>query len=197
MTKINEILGKNLSDLRKEKKLSQSELSEEIGINSKSISKWEQGKAIPSVEDLKKFADFYSLTIDQLISKPIIAKNVINKKDTINKTNKILAISMIASFVWFTATCIYINQILQYNNLNAWLFFIYAIPLSCLLCGVFTLFFFKKNLASLILFSIFLWSFLLSVALYYHLIIKQEIWYILLVAIPLQVTLFLFSKIKK
>lgn len=48
------IFSERLKTLRKEKKLTQKELAEQIGISQKSYSHWETGKNEPSLENLIK-----------------------------------------------------------------------------------------------------------------------------------------------
>lgn len=58
----------NLITLRKMKKLSQEELAEHIGISRQTLSKWENGESLPDIEKAKALADFFSVTIDDLLS---------------------------------------------------------------------------------------------------------------------------------
>lgn len=53
--------------LRKNLKLSQMELSQELKINSEDIRQFEIGKKDPSIHQLKRMAKFFSVTVDQLI----------------------------------------------------------------------------------------------------------------------------------
>ena len=62
------IVGKNLANLRKTKGLTQSELASLIHYSDKSISKWELGYALPSVDILMDFCSFYGVTLDYLVS---------------------------------------------------------------------------------------------------------------------------------
>ena len=55
--------------LRKEKKLTQIELSNILGLDQTTISKWELGKAFPDIEMLIKLSDFFDVSIDFLLGK--------------------------------------------------------------------------------------------------------------------------------
>ena len=57
-----------LQELRKQKKLTQEELSEILYVSRTAISKWESGRGYPSIDSLKAIAEFFGVTIDELLS---------------------------------------------------------------------------------------------------------------------------------
>lgn len=63
------IFSERLKTLRKEKKLTQKELAEQIGIKQNSYSDWETGKNEPSLENLIKLADLLEVSIDWLFGR--------------------------------------------------------------------------------------------------------------------------------
>ena len=60
-------LKENLVRLRKEKGYSQEELAYQLNVSRQSVSKWESGLAIPELERLIEIAEFYSVSLDELI----------------------------------------------------------------------------------------------------------------------------------
>ena len=60
--------NEKLQELRKQKGLTQEELSEKLYVSRTAISKWESGRGYPSIESLKAIAKFFSLTLDELLS---------------------------------------------------------------------------------------------------------------------------------
>jgi len=56
-----------LKDLRTEKELSQKQLSQKTGISQSAIAKWELAKSEPSARALIILADFFNVTIEQLL----------------------------------------------------------------------------------------------------------------------------------
>ena len=54
---LNKVIGKNLTGLRKERGLSQSQLAEKISISTEFISRVERGASAASLKSLKKIAD--------------------------------------------------------------------------------------------------------------------------------------------
>ncbi|WP_209329137.1 helix-turn-helix domain-containing protein [Lunatimonas salinarum] len=62
-----------ISNLRKEKGWSQSDLANESGVSREMISKYERGLAIPSVDAAKKIADAFGVSLDYLVGEGINA----------------------------------------------------------------------------------------------------------------------------
>ncbi len=61
-------MGNFLAELRKERKLTQAELGEMLGVTNKTVSRWETGNYMPPVEMLEKLSTIYGLTINELLS---------------------------------------------------------------------------------------------------------------------------------
>lgn len=62
-------IGEKITQLRKEKSLSQTELANIVGASREAISKYERGEAVPSVDVAARIADAFEVTIDFLIGK--------------------------------------------------------------------------------------------------------------------------------
>ncbi len=65
---IRDIISKNLIAYRKQAKLTQQELADQLNYSDKAISKWERGDSIPDVLVLKQIADCYGITLNDLLS---------------------------------------------------------------------------------------------------------------------------------
>lgn len=61
----NQLVGKNIVQLRKEHGLSQRELAEKAGITHSAISSIENGKVSPSVSSLQKIVNVFSLSLSE------------------------------------------------------------------------------------------------------------------------------------
>ena len=71
-------LAENLQLLRKQKGKTQEELAEIFGVSSQSVSKWELGINCPDIMLLPKLADYYRVSIDELLGyKPMSSINSI------------------------------------------------------------------------------------------------------------------------
>ena len=56
-----------LRDLRKEKNLTQEELAERLNVSRQSVTKWENGKSLPDLVNIKKISHIFSVSIDLLV----------------------------------------------------------------------------------------------------------------------------------
>jgi len=63
MTKI----GNKITELRKQKGWSQSELANQIDASREAIGKYERNEAVPSVETAKNIADVFDVSLDYLV----------------------------------------------------------------------------------------------------------------------------------
>lgn len=57
-----------LQELRKTRGLTQEELAEALYVSRTAISKWESGRGYPSIDSLKEISNYFSVTIDELLS---------------------------------------------------------------------------------------------------------------------------------
>ncbi len=57
-----------LQELRKNRGLTQEELAEALYISRTAISKWESGRGYPSIDSLKGISNYFSVSIDELLS---------------------------------------------------------------------------------------------------------------------------------
>ena len=60
-------IGRFLKELRKEKKLTQEQLAEKIGVTGRTVSRWENGNNMPDISILIELADLYDTDIRELI----------------------------------------------------------------------------------------------------------------------------------
>ncbi|MDD6302313.1 MAG: helix-turn-helix transcriptional regulator [Bacillales bacterium] len=63
----NRDLSSTLVDLRKTRGITQVELGKHLGVTNKTISKWENGVFLPDILYLTAIADFYGITVDNLL----------------------------------------------------------------------------------------------------------------------------------
>ena len=64
--------GENLKILRKNKKISQEELAEKVGVTRQSVSKWEVGEAYPEMSNIVALCSIFKCNINDLINDNII-----------------------------------------------------------------------------------------------------------------------------
>jgi transcriptional regulator with XRE-family HTH domain len=66
--------SKNLKSLRKKAELTQSQLSEKLGLNRATLASYEEGRAEPKFEILMKLASFLKVSIDDLLMGSVLKK---------------------------------------------------------------------------------------------------------------------------
>ena len=60
-------IGKNIVDLRKQKGISQKEITKICNTSLTSVSHWENGIDVPDLDTLILLADYFNITLDELI----------------------------------------------------------------------------------------------------------------------------------
>lgn len=71
-----------LKELRKEKKLTQKEIAEQIGIKQNSYSDWETGKNEPNLENIVKLSRILDTSTDELLGRQVnFGDKILNKKN--------------------------------------------------------------------------------------------------------------------
>lgn len=61
--------GEEIKQHRIKNNLSLLDLEKATGISNQNLSRWERGKALPSIDFCVKLADFYGITVDELIGR--------------------------------------------------------------------------------------------------------------------------------
>ena len=61
--------GEALRYQREQRGLTQSKLAQETGLKQQMISWWEAGKGLPNIDFCVKLAEYYGLTLDELIGR--------------------------------------------------------------------------------------------------------------------------------
>ena len=60
--------GRFITELRKEKNLTQKELAKEVNVSDKAVSRWETGKGYPDIDSLQSLSNFFDITINELLA---------------------------------------------------------------------------------------------------------------------------------
>ena len=77
------LIGENIKRLRHERNLTQEEVAAHLGISFQSINKWERGDGYPDITMLPALANYFSISIDDLIGMNKVLK--LDKYNTINQ----------------------------------------------------------------------------------------------------------------
>jgi len=79
-------VGKFIAELRKEKKLTQAQLGEKVGVTDKTVSKWEQGICAPNISILNELSEILGITTTELLNGKRFED--ISKKELADTTTK-------------------------------------------------------------------------------------------------------------
>ncbi len=202
---INQNIAKNLTYYRKSAGLTQAELAEKINYSDKSVSKWESGNGIPDVYTLMQLAEVYGITLDALVTsaepEPVCldvsedAEEIQNTaKREKNRTRGLHYLIMLLSsgIVWLVATCVFVVLQLLNPKLEAWLAFLYAVPINAIVLIVYASIW-KYRLLNFFSVSTLVWTVLTCLYLTCRLVSESVgtdysgLWCVYLLGIPLQV----------
>lgn len=195
MKALSEIVAENLIALRKKAGLTQQDLADQLAYSDKTVSKWELGKAIPSVDVLKELADFYGVTVDYLISENDQPIKVDSKKSTKEENNRIIVLFLISTIVYLIATVVFVWTIMMPNMSPLWQTFVWGTALDALIvANILRIKWRAKKIAWLVFSSIFVWSLL---AAFYLQFLQYNIWYIFIIGAPIEILLVFLMIMRK
>lgn len=63
--------NENLPKRRKELNFSQEQLADKMNVTRQTISKWENGTAMPDLKKITELADFFDISMDELLGTPL------------------------------------------------------------------------------------------------------------------------------
>lgn len=95
--------NEKLVQLRKSKNMTQDELAEALYVSRAAVSKWESGRGLPSIDSLKDISEFFSVSIDELLSgeKLLSLAEKENSSNTRKICDIIIGVADLLSFVLF------------------------------------------------------------------------------------------------
>lgn len=178
----------NLIRLRKTNNLTQLALANKLNYSDKAISKWEVGSVLPDIETMTQIADFFGITVNDLIypEKKTILKRVF-WENHINIT--LLSIGL----AWFIATIVFFLLHEISSVTRAWLTFIVAIPISFIILITLSSIWFNK-LLTMISVSGLAWSIILTIYLFFN---TQSYWFLFIIGVVGQILIIFWAKLKK
>lgn len=194
MNDVKQIVAKNLTALRQQHKMTQSELAEKLNYSDKAISKWERGESIPDVAVLKTIADLFGVTLDYLLQDDHDPQPSVQPEPAGNKHRTHCLITLLSILlVWLVATIAFVTMDTAFPTMVAkWLPFVYAIPVTMIVWLVFNSIWFNKRRNYLII-SLLMWTSLISVVLTVG-AAGFWVWKMFFLGIPGQVAIYVWSR---
>lgn len=193
MNDLKQIIASNISRLRKQKNLTQLEFAKALNYSDKAISKWERSESIPDIVILKQIADLFGVTVDYIINEhPDNEKILVVEKKKKTKINKISLTLLATCPIWIIATIVF-TFVLMFANIYLWQAFVVGVPFSLLIFLIFNSIWGNRRNNYFIV-SCFVWSILLC---FYLCFIKFNIWQLFILGIPAQISIILWSTLKR
>lgn len=181
--KTRRILASNITFYRKKAGLTQDELAERIFYSGKSVSKWERGEGVPDALVLASLSETLGVTPNDLLlenTKPTRVRHRLKKG---------LITAMALAAVWLVATMVYFFiRITAPDFEKAWLAFIVAIPVSCIVAIVLTALW-HPRIWTFIAISGLVWSLALTLHLFFRI---ENMFLIYVIAAVLQLIIVLW-----
>ena len=187
---LNLTIGKNLQILRKKNKLTQAKLGEKLNYSDKAVSKWEKGESLPPIDVFYKISRLYNVSIDSIVGEERIKPHVIETADLRKRYLHITLLSVLA--VWAVALILFVAFDI-FAGVSTWMCFAWSVPASAIVGIVFDTIW-NKCKVMFWLVSLLVWSALLCLALQ---LMSFNIWKILLIGIPLQIAIIIWSRMVK
>lgn len=119
---VNKTMGEIISNLRKEKGMTQGDLAEKMNVTDKAVSKWERNLSCPDINSIPRLAEVLEISVEELLNAP--------KKDTEeNKTEELINTILIAIGLAM-GICVVVTSILKSIDSNS-AFIMLGIGIAC------------------------------------------------------------------
>ena len=119
-------LSENIVVLRHQNKMSQSALAEKLYVTPQAVSRWERGETEPDIETIKKLAEVFNATLEDVINGPETAL----KKEV---KAKVHLGYMISSLIMVIVSVVF--SVLSFLDIAVVAFFIILVVVSLLFLG--------------------------------------------------------------
>lgn len=189
-------IAKNIQRLRQEKGMTQLELADKLNYSDKSISKWERGESLPDILVLKAVADLFEVTLDYLVEEEHTVKPVTKEMLDRNYRRNCYIITGTSIFIVVLMATLLFGILFMFfpGTLYPWLCYAYAVPAALIVWLVFNSIWFNPRKNFMIV-SFLVWSLLVALYLTFYML-GYHIIPILLVGIPAQLIIWMWSKLK-
>ena len=188
------IVADNLAELRKARGLTQAQLAEKFNYSDKAVCRWESGDTLPDINVLCALAEFYGVTMNDLVDPDFEAMEGENEEKTLLRY-RVLMTSLLLAALWLLTVVFFITSMMFKSTY--WIIFIWAVPASCFSI----LRIWRRNslhpVAKIIIYSIMIWT--VITALFIHLLVINGVnsWMIYLIGVPLEFMVIFWQQVKK
>lgn len=135
-------LPQRLKELRNQHHYSQEDLAEKLNVTRQAVSRWENGKAVPDIDNLLLLAELYNVPLDYMLDEKIYDRNSENSETDLQKESSIMEI-MVCSAILILSSSLPIVDIPIAIVVLLWLIqnkrnykLIYFLCILCLFTGI-------------------------------------------------------------
>ena len=185
MENVKKIIAKNLTELRKANKLTQSALAEKLNYSDKAISRWEHAETLPDIETLCRICDIYGVSFEYLLNKE--TPDVIPTKPKSNTGRHVVICIIAICAVWLATTAAF-TSIGALTGTYIWQLFIWAVPSSCAVIAVCNKLWWNSKTCLAIVSSFIVWTVILAIYLGF---ISYNLWLLFVTGAPIQAIIML------
>ena len=181
MENVKEIIARNLTELRRSHKMTQSALAEKLNYSDKAISRWEHAETLPDIETLCRICEIYGVSFEYLLKKePGEVEYTPSKEKNLSRSVIICLIAICT--VWLTAVALF-TSIGTLLGRYVWHIFIWAIPASVIAIEACNRIWWRKRVCSSITSSFISWTTILAI---YLQTIQYNLWLLFVIGAPIQ-----------
>ncbi|MBS9336688.1 helix-turn-helix transcriptional regulator [Fructobacillus sp. M1-21] len=102
-----------MKEIRKQQGLTQEDLGQALHLTRQTVSNWEQGKSLPSLQDVVTISDSYGISLDELIKEDQQMRNKIEEADRKeDRQDKVYALAYVINGL--TLTVLILNHYLNF-----------------------------------------------------------------------------------
>lgn len=88
-------LSDKIKDLRSRETLTQEEFAKKIHVSREAVSRWEQGRGLPDIDNLKNISKAFNISLDSLLSNEDLSQVTISNNNILHKVKRTQMISLI------------------------------------------------------------------------------------------------------
>ena len=199
------IIATNITNLRKNRGMTQQDLALCLNYTDKAISKWERGESVPDILILKQIADMFGVTVDYLLQEerePLLEAayhseetESARNRHTIRTRGFVTGMSVL--LVWLAAVMMFIVfDTMSAKPLFHWFVFACAVCASLILWLVLNSIWFNRRRNYLII-SLLMWSVLILLYMSVWLLTDRMLWLVFILGIPGQAIIVMWSNLKQ
>jgi transcriptional regulator with XRE-family HTH domain len=117
----NKKIGVYLQNKRKELKFTQKDLADQFNVTYQAVSRWETGESIPDIETLCLLADFYHVSVDEILQREKVV-------ETDENPNMIIMVGFVSSIAYILGYAIFLTiEQIWLHEVALLSFFVFAI----------------------------------------------------------------------